>query len=127
MREIKFRAWDFGKKKMYSVDAIYFQNMLKSTGYNITINRKDCPVLSTGFERFELMQYTGLKDRFGKEIYEGDILKSGVKPWIVKWSAPCFKMFREGYKPYGDEAFIHERVEIIGNIYENRNLPTKNS
>lgn len=62
MREIKFRAWDaIGKKMWYDVESHKVQNF--------KVNKEK--------EQWFIMQYTGLKDKNGKEIYEGDILKQG--------------------------------------------------
>lgn len=113
MREIKFRAWDGYRM---TLAGIAFSN---STGL-MTTPAKDI-----------LMQYTGLKDKNGKEIYEGDIIDEFT---YIGWCDE-FKIFSMVFsnidgKPYcaqcgGDfmwQEFKHFPPEIIGNIHENPEL-----
>ena len=116
MREIKFRAWDKKDKEMFCFD-IY----------------DGCPYHHEK-DRRVVMQYTGLKDKNGKEIYEGDIVR--FISWIneynpeeivivrpVKFENGCFSPVptheecEDGYYSWGLKDF-----EIIGNIHENPEL-----
>ena len=120
MREIKLRVWDEGLKEM-----IYFT--LKDA--NDTV---DCSIYE------EVMLYTGLKDRHGGEIYEGDVIEiddgweSGEgERGEVRWDEKnaMFRLFC--YTKYGGEGwFMPEnktwvKLKIVGNIYENPELLDK--
>ena len=131
MREIKFRAWKHSSKKMYFVTNMIWKedwigvNSTDSIGINYVDNH--CP------NEYELMQYTGLKDKNGVEIYEGDILQHSYKP--IGKTEPNVRIFKV---VFGDGAFQQYEpgdaenaldiwyewfeLEIIGNIYENPEL-----
>ena len=106
MKEIKFRAWDKENKIMFDVWHIEWDN--EKIKY---INTSD------KVSNYILMQYTGLKDKNRKEIYEGDIVE-GV--WIDVYSGKTKKK-RMVIK---DIRAIPDYVEcrVIGNIYENPEL-----
>ena len=121
MREIKFRAWHTKEKrwldagKFDATHNLYFWEQVIKSGY------------------YELTQYTGLKDKNGKEIYEGDIInfqmtrvvlvdhpimtatteETAIYQGEVKWSEYGFRPFIDGKA---------SEIEVIGNIYENPEL-----
>lgn len=126
MRDIKFRAWDKNKKVML---ADY-----SSLGFTVEIMDGDFIVrngeIATelgGKERFSLMQYTGLKDKTGKEIYEGDIVNTFEKGRATGFGVVVYR--DGGFQVYDDRDTMrdanngHESsVEVIGNVYENSEL-----
>lgn len=132
-REIKFRAWDDAYKYMnYKVlVGIYgdWEKIKDDKNYTacamwIEPDKVDykCEPHWTNFEPYHknihLMQYTGLKDKNGVDVYEGDLLKSYYdKPGIVKWNDEIGAFQIKGI-PSQTMKRCHE-MEIIGNIYEN--------
>ncbi len=108
-RIIKFRAWDEDEKKMISLFDCYdiFGRELRAT-------------------KATLEQFTGLLDKNGKEIYEGDILKIGKSFWQVEWNDEKARwdcVDTTTYKPIGGMDFTGY-IEVIGNIHENPDLLT---
>jgi len=104
-REIKFRVWDKYNKKMIKLGNLENISMRKTAGYD------------DDFANFEVQQFTGLKDRKGVEIYEGDICKEGNLIYEVKSGNGLFELW---LGDYGDTGIwnVHNRLEVIGNIYE---------
>lgn len=127
-REIKFRAWIKEENKMVIVETMDFTD--KSMQYLEKNEIIDAYLLRTTFlEDIELMQYTGIKDKNGTEIYEGDILKDKKgRLAIVKWHGSfsafmcCFVSEENLYKKNKFLYLAYMNLEVIGNIYENKNL-----
>ena len=138
MREIKFRAWDKIQRQMRVVSEMDLQQPNNTVfGISYFKNKQGRAIwLSDG--EFELMQYTGLRDKNGKEIYEGDIIEpvpdSDTKYEVVWNPYRCgfwllSKVQRKraiAEKPYEEfilELFIEpfERA-VIGNVWENPEL-----
>jgi len=120
MREIKFRAWDIDQtiREVYAVDWFYGKvSMSHVSGYPHERNLAD----------IVLMQYTGLKDRNGKEIYEGDIVRihryrnsKSEGNSVVEWykEDACFAMIVDGWEVWHFMVRNLSDFEVIGNIYE---------
>lgn len=128
-REIKFRAWDKKYKQ------IYYNVGMSMIGIKIykDKNLPEIIILDRGKNIFELMQYTGIKDKNGKEIYEGDIVLVDDNKGLVVFCSGCFMIEwideKESYREflffgrnckYAREG--EEQVEVIGNIFENPEL-----
>ena len=118
MREIKFRAWDTEDKRWVKEFNIHHDGDLTE----IRMYVGDVPVIASNVcGRYKILQFTGLKDKNGKEIYEGDILMHPDKrrkyKSIVKYRTTCCEEYGDwiGYE-------FDERLEIVGNIYENPKL-----
>ena len=140
MREIKFRVWD--GKKMWMPETLTndesqtnltFFNPLRGIKWGLYDSRLENRVASG--EHHQLMQYTGLKDKNGKEIYEGDILNFGYPvygmdgepdflPLIVtiEFNGAAFWFAGGGYNDCNWHFYNAGNREIIGNIYDNPKL-----
>ena len=121
MREIKFRAWLKHGKEIVDVEGIYFMNKVVHYIYN-DYKYNEQEIIGDFFENIELMEYTGLKDMKGKEIYEGDILfeSSSEEYFKVVFENGSFRAEVNEYSlDLEDYAHI---CEVVGNIYENPEL-----
>lgn len=120
MREIKFRVWDTFWETMYSVQKIHFENNKVSAYCYMDGDGESCLVEGVG----SIMQYTGVNDVGGEEIYERDILRDKFgEYYLVKLVDGEFVAEADG------EMYDLEDVAgiagIISNIYENPELVSK--
>jgi uncharacterized phage protein (TIGR01671 family) len=118
MREIKFRLWSKEREVMVYPDRLnYFDKSYKGeNGYWQTAQLST--LIRLNGEKVNLMQYTGLKDRNGKEIYEGDIVKKFNQTGGVRYEQGVYFVdWREAnYKSYLSD--VNYDGEVIGNIFE---------
>lgn len=127
MRELKFRAWDKKEKKWVGADFWY-----EEVGLNFNVQPPSTLTMS-GKERYVIVQYTGLKDKAGNEIYEGDLLGGKYLNFgVSKGAVAEVKMGvindTDGYSHgstwgwvVGKESLLDlaSGFEILGNIFEN--------
>ena len=123
----KFRAWDSWRKRMSVVDRIY----IDTKGVRFY---DDFGEYWRDFSDVELMQFTGLKDKNGKEIFEGDIITNGTAIVDVKshQTLGFYTVVNGEERFFGSNTSIKDFendveefssvTEIIGNIYENPEL-----
>jgi len=117
MREIKFRAWDALHKEMVFIDMYTLLDGYRTCDFRVLFQEGSLS---------ESMQFTGLHDKNGKEIYEGDIL-DGHCDGVVKviWKDTSWEVeFADGAGIGLDEMcmWFGNNSEVIGNIYENPEL-----
>lgn len=120
MREIKFRAWDRLEKKMVYIDPLRLNSWDGQIDSGWYEDENGSHALWQEFNEGRVMQYTGLKDRDGNEIYEGDYMNDGLFRVRVDWNGDIASFV------CGDQPLWHfteeGRYEVEGNIHENPEL-----
>lgn len=114
----RFRAWDKEFKEMVRVDALLLEEEVIKAMY------KNGNVVKEDMKHYDLMQSTGLTDKIGKEIFEGDVVKMAKnvysEPTYYEVTRHRGGAYRLESKQYGCELWLrHADCEIAGNIYEN--------
>lgn len=132
---LKFRAWDTHGQKMFTNDELIIWN---GNVYANDSKKLSCNYLKGwSIDEEHLMQSTGLFDRNGKEIFEGDVVKRYRCPFFkAKWEYQIETVLKEktslllgreygknfGTIPFDSPFAKSELLEVIGNIYENPEL-----
>lgn len=118
----RFRAWDDWRKRMSVVDRIY----IDTKGVRLY---DDFGEYWRNFRDAKLMQSTGLKDKNGKEIFEGDIVDYKGRKAVIKWHGSYASFIyrfvdelQERVSEWHPLFLAYYHFEIIGNIYENKEL-----
>lgn len=120
----KFRAYHKELKMMFEVKSlVYTLRLARLTNRNDLVPSRTC-----SFDEIILMQYTGLKDKNGTEIFEGDVVKvDGSKTEVVKFGKIIHEEDFGGFAIYqgyslmlggGYPEAVMNEIEVIGNIYE---------
>lgn len=130
----RFRAWSKQERRLippedilaidYENEEIDVQKIYFEDGLSV-----ERDIYTYGFNNIELMQSTGLTDKNGKEIFEGDILNYTGKKALVTWHGSyasfIYRFVGEAQKrnpEWGPLYLAYMKCEIIGNIYQNEEL-----
>ena len=120
----RYRAWIKSLKWMCDVTNISFDSKFVDICQQGDTER--CTEMSVEFDEIKLMQSTGLKDKNGKEIFEGDILgtKDGLLNGVVEYRSDLGMWTNSliSYNNFERLCNVADSREIIGNIYENKDI-----
>ena len=123
----KFRAWHNELGRMMSISDMWFNvDSLGEIGLNDAVMND---YITVSPDEIELMQSTGLKDKNGKEIFEGDIVDYKGRKAVIKWHGSYASFIyrfvdelQERVSEWPPLFLSYYHFEIIGNIYENKEL-----
>ena len=136
MRQIKFRAKDTFKSEFFPQRWLYGTPVQDGDDVWMCVKKEDKGIVSVKVDPSTLGQFTGLTDRNGKEIYDGDIFTvNGKYPRVILWDKMCWALMPTEY--FHDEMFwvmnlqhpgidwweeFADEFEVIGNIHDNPEL-----
>ena len=122
MRPIKFRAWDTKRKKMFSAEEMGRDQLTLSTDGRGFINVHGTSTrLSTFLTHLIPEQFTGIRDKSGKEIYANDTMQSkdGLRKYVVTWNKAQGYWYLNGLGgPWAVNTPMWEDYEVIGTIHD---------
>lgn len=128
----KFRVWDKEADTMHDVTSIWFDrnNEQYKLGH---VSFPSQETVDTIFDNFELMQSTGLKDKNGVEIFEGDVVKVSNHPFQKKEDSPGIEIDGNYFINWSEHSLtwlagdlllyqLKPYIEVIGNVFANPEL-----
>ena len=128
-KELKFRAWDSNNGIMAYPDNDGEFSFIDEQGDRVRSDQSIWSIINRLYYDIIPMQFTGLKDKNGKEIFDGDKVKRRVANFIgensyadficeVRWNGWCYGLCIHDKQVWGLDPITAREVEVIGNIYE---------
>lgn len=129
MREIKFRAWTGEEMVILPMAGLGYFDFEGSYALSFSVDGYDGFWAHENYsgpskkaKTFPIMQYTGLKDKNSKEIYEGDIVRVDEKVMLVQMLEGCWRTKYGDFTNYRLCGWVAGSLSVIGNIYETPEL-----